>query len=40
MKQDTTQNDSAVGSEAGQRMGSFAEAAGKILAISYPVLAI
>ena len=40
MKQDTTQNDSVVGSDAGQRMGSFAEAAGKILAISYPVLAI
>lgn len=40
MKQDTTQNSSTVGSDDGQRMGSFAEAAGKILAISYPVLAI
>jgi hypothetical protein len=43
MKQETTQNSRAGrdGQAAGeQRMGGFAEAAGKILAISYPVLAL
>jgi hypothetical protein len=42
MKQDTTQTSRAAKQEGvgEQRMGGFAEAAGKILAISYPVLAI